>query len=731
VHTRAGRVIKPRIISEADYLYLAMFGTSGSLNSVPTSSDSLYSVPTPKSHTTPTVMRITEVEPKTYKHALKSHSWVEWSKAMAVEMEAFERLGVWEKVHPPKGANIISGKWVFKIKLLKDGSIARYKARFVCRGFEQQYGVDYVLTYAPVASHKSIRMILALGAQYSLKLKQIDFETAFLNAPLEEVIYVAQPPGYDDSTGMVCRLNRALYGLKQAPKVWNDTINSTMMELGYTRCTIDACVYFKHGTTQKANTTVNVLIIACLYVDDTIIAFNPESEFIWNIDKAKIAERFPIQDIGDVNWILNMEVARDWNTGTITLSQQGYINKMLKEFGLEQCKSVPTPMVKDNSGGIATTDSPLLKHDDHGQYRSLIGSLMYAANITRPDIAYATTALSRFLSAPTEFHMKLAKRVLRYLAGTKHYSLVFGTNNNSTQPLKVYTDADWATDRNKRRSTTGIVVLYNGNIVAWASKLQPSTAGSTAEAEYMALAAGMKEARWFRAWLKEVMSCGYNEIPLLNSKLNPAGTSPIVPLLMCDNQAAIAIANKGNAAAPTAKHISIRCNQVQEEVAHGLVLVQWCPTDQQLADILTKPIATQQHNVLLPMLLHIKIPAGTLSVSTGTSDVATKDVPGNAGTSIGTNGSSQTINLAVTTLGDSRRTVNTNNNNSSSTQDLNPISWYNNISVHNAAVQQQMREQAYIAMAQMQLTDEEDSQVVDEWYSYDRCSEASEPHWEL
>ena len=122
-----------------------------------------------------------------------------------------------------------------------------------------------------------------------------------------------------------------------------------------------------------------------------------------------------------------MEVARDWNTGTITLSQQGYINKMLKEFGLEQCKSVPTPMVKDNSGGIATTDSPLLKHDDHGQYRSLIGSLMYAANITRPDIAYATTALSRFLSAPTEFHMKLAKRVLRYLAGTKHYSLVFGT----------------------------------------------------------------------------------------------------------------------------------------------------------------------------------------------------------------------------------------------------------------------------------------------------------------
>ena len=95
------------------------------------------------------------------------------------------------------------------------------------------------------------------------------------------------------------------------------------------------------------------------------------------------------------------------------------------------------------------------------------------------------------------------------------------------------------------------------------------------------------------------------------------------------------------------------------------------------------------------------------------------------------NGSSHIINLAVTTLGDSRSTVNTNNNNSSSTQDLNPISCYNNISVHTAAVQQQMREQAYIAMAQMQLTDEEDSQVVDEWYSYDRFSEVSEPHWEL
>ncbi len=473
-------------------------------------------------------------------------------------------------------------------------------------------------------------MVLAIAAELDLDLNQIDFDTAFLNADVDAYIYVAQPEGYSDGTNRVCKLHKALYGLKQAPYVWNTTINATMLRLGYKRCDIDPCIYLKHGTISGTGETV--LIIAALYVDDTVIAYNKAGAIIWSNDKVQIGKEYVIKDLGDCKWVLNMEVKRDRSNGTITLSQYAYITKMLEDLEMDKTNPVKTPGVT-TPGPVwkVVNGKPVIEREEeskpilpvpvpvdgkeHEWFRTVIGKLSYAAVTTRVDIAYNVNALARYLAAPCEHHIVAAKRILRYLCGTKRYCLVLGKGTAGAHPISVFTDASWASNRDDRRSTTGTLVLHNGHPVYWNSRLQKSTAGSTAEAEYVALADAVKEAQWLRAWLREVLNKGNNNIPVqvtsFEDKVSDntgSNTSFVtsdndamkdVPSVHCDNQAAIAIAKKGLASAPTTKHIAIKYHIVQELVASKLIDLQWVPTKQQLADLLTKSLGEQQ---LVPVL---------------------------------------------------------------------------------------------------------------------------------
>jgi hypothetical protein len=522
-------------------------------------------------------------EPRQYKDAIRASDATQWKAAMQEEINSMKRLGVWTIVPCPKGLKPIKGRWVYKNKLGENNELVRRKARFVAKGFLQVYGRDFFDTHSPVAKMKSIKLVLSLTASRDLELLQMDFDTAFLNAPVEEDIYMEQPEGFHEGqTNMVCKLNKAIYGLKQASRNWNKTIHSFMVKIGYRPLKTDPCVYIKKTKTKK-------LIMICLYVDDTVIAVHRDDLNEWIKDKKFIAETYAVKDLGQCQWILNMKVTRDRTNRTITLSQQAYIERILAQFEMEEARSVSTPAAKtDLLLPVDGTIPAPLNPTGAERYRSLIGALLYAANITRPDIAYIVGQLCRYVAEPCHHHQKAANRVLKYLHDTLTHCMVFGQFKIGTgedkPELIAFSDADWAGDKESYKSTSGSVIRFNGDIISWLSKKQKSVAQSSAEAEYMALADTTKEILWYRQWIIEVLG------------------TPIAGLIFGDNRASLQL-SKNDTIHERSKHIAIRYHLVRDETNKGTIHVAWVSTADMQADIMTKPldpgIYTRFRNMML------------------------------------------------------------------------------------------------------------------------------------
>jgi hypothetical protein len=291
------------------------------------------------------------------------------------------------------------------VKLDDHNKPIRYKARVVVRGFLQEFGVNYDETFAPVAKSKSIKMLLTLASQFDLELKQLDFETAFLNAPLTESVYVKLPQGYDSNTGKIWKLNKALYGLKQAPYEWNRELDNALVQLGYHATSADPCIYTRATSNGR-------FIVLSIYVDDTIILYHAKDDGEWLSDKSKIESKYKIQDLGDLHWILNMRVIRNRSCHTIILDQEAYIEKLLMIHNMTTCKSVINPSLAADLTRPKDATDVSLSTSQHALFRSIVGGPPYAANMTRIDIGYSVGVLCRQLAAPTERHLTGAKHVL-------------------------------------------------------------------------------------------------------------------------------------------------------------------------------------------------------------------------------------------------------------------------------------------------------------------------------
>jgi hypothetical protein len=218
--------------------------------------------PNPFSSYTTLMCNLLDEEPTCFEEAIQKK---EWANAMTEEYQSIIKNDVWEIVPRPKGKDVVSSKWLFKIKHAANGSIEKYKARFVARGFSQKEGIDYEETFAPVARYTSIRTIIALAAKMKWKLHQMDVKTAFLNGVIEEEVYIEQPQGFEveDKKSHVCRLKKALYGLKQAPRAWYGHIDSFLTSLGFTKSKADSNLYFKIMDNEP--------VILLLYVDDLFL----------------------------------------------------------------------------------------------------------------------------------------------------------------------------------------------------------------------------------------------------------------------------------------------------------------------------------------------------------------------------------------------------------------------------------------------------------------------------
>ena len=518
--------------------------------------------------------------PLTYAEAVKGPNGARWEEAAANEFAACMALDVWEFVRRsqlPKGTNVLPVKWVFKVKTDERGAVSAFKARLTPKGFKQKYGIDYFEVYAATGGIKALRLCLSLSAKCGHMLEQLDVPTAFLNATLDEDVYMEVPEGFrKGKEGMVCKLLKALYGLKQAPRNWYLLISGFIKSLGWRACISDPCLFWKRSCTGR-------LMLLFLFVDDFLGSFHPEDRAEWNETKAALFKRFKTKDMGECRWILGMQITRDEKAGTITLDHEQYILKALERYGLSQCKAAVTP--EQVGAEVDTTPGldELLDARGKDRYMELVGTLMYSATTTRPDTVHAAYALACHMQAPTRRHMIAAERVLRYLAGTAKVGLVFGAHNgsklsdtNGDRKLLVeacaYADADWANSKIDRRSITGWVTKLNGDTLSWTSKRQRTVALSTCEAELYAEASAVQELLWLRGILGE-----------LGLEVRTGS------VVYGDNQSAIAVSKNGVKGERT-KHVDIKYHFVTETLESGAVTLEWIPTAEQQADIFTKAL---------------------------------------------------------------------------------------------------------------------------------------------
>ena len=516
-------------------------------------------------------------DPVSVEDAMSRPDAARWQAALDKEVQSMVDRGVYEFVPVsslPRGAKLIPNKVVFKRKYRADGTLDKYKARIVAKGCAQKAGKDYSETFAPTAKFCSLRSLISLGLLRAWELRQLDVETAFLYAPLEEEIWMKQPAGFEkmDEHGepLIIRLRRSIYGLKQAPRNWFDTLSAFLISQGWQSSPHDPTAFTLRSVSG------GLLGILVSYVDDIPYAIAPEAHASF---VAAFENKFNITESA-LEWCLGVEVVQ--TSTTVELRQTKYINDLLHRFQMTDCKPASVPLAPGMV--FSLKDSPkseeekqLALSQPHGQFRSLIGGLLYASVATRPDISNAVSKAGHVMSNPSPSHYKQALHVLRYLKGTKEKGIIFtkgdGANINI---LEGWCDADYGGCPDSRRSTTGYVFHLNGGPVAWKSKLQGAVAMSTTEAEYIALSEASLECVFLRGLL------------------NDFGDEQTEPTVIQEDNFGCVQLTKNAVLHSRSKHIDIRHHKLRELVADKTISVQQCPTSLMVADVLTKTLPKQQ-----------------------------------------------------------------------------------------------------------------------------------------
>ena len=403
--------------------------------------------------------------PQSYEQAVHGPYARQWKKAIKSEVQSLKDRKVFELVDRsslPKNANVITAKWVFKVKPNSDGSVERFKCRLCARGFLQKHGVDYSATFSPVAQAATIKLLFAIAAEKKMHLRQADVSTAFLygDLPKTETVYMNCPAGIEHKSGQVMKLQKCIYGLKQASRRWFDKLKGILISAGYTPTKSDPCLY--HRIHNGKETLVSVV------VDDLLIASDSKAEAKRVIKKLR-QSGLDTKDLGVPSYVIGMHIKRHSN-GDISLNQRLYIETLLRRFHMEDANACMTPanptvrLSKKLEANSEREKESMSKRP----YRSLVGALLYAL-LTRPDCAVAVNELARFLNNPGKTMWTAAKRVLRYLKATKHYTIRFKAKSGRKHGRRTaaFVDSSHADDRDERRSRCGHLLYYNGSPIHW------------------------------------------------------------------------------------------------------------------------------------------------------------------------------------------------------------------------------------------------------------------------
>jgi hypothetical protein len=502
--------------------------------------------------------------PNTWQEALNGKHGGEWLESMGAEYEGLQQKGTFELVPRSCAKNVIKSKWVYRVKRRKDGT-AQFKSRLVAKGFSQKPGVDYFATWAPTARLTTARVLLHLAAVRDMEIHVMDVDQAFLQGDLEEELYMELPPvlpaGPRD--GSVWRLRKPLYGLKQAPRQWQAKLRSVLEEMGFKRCSSDPSLYLRVDSSG---------VWLLVYVDDLLLA-SKDTTALQQV-KEELKARFPMKDLGPIHTYLGMTVTRDREKRQISLSQAPYLKELATKFPVPTGgRAVTTPLPQHHNLNLPLSEEEV--NPEQQRYPELVGSLMWAAVCTRPDIAHSLSVLTRFMADGRHgaTHWAMALRVLAYLTQTADRCLVLG---GSGEQLQGWGDASWADQQEGRRSSQGYCFALGTGVISWKAGRSPSVALSSCEAELYAGTAAAQESLWLTHLLEEL------------------GVQQELPTLWCDNEATI-LQTEDPVYSARMKHIEARYFFLRELSQAGKLVVRHIPSAENLADVFTKALGVCDH----------------------------------------------------------------------------------------------------------------------------------------
>ncbi|CAB1100747.1 unnamed protein product [Ectocarpus sp. CCAP 1310/34] len=421
----------------------------------------------------------------------------------------------------------------------------------------QRVHVDCGETYAPTVAVSSVRLLAAMACEQNLSLRHFDIKQAFVQSDLDEDVFMRLPEGCGRLSGMIVKLNKSLYGLKQASRQWHSHLARCLICLGFIQCMADTCVFrlIEEG---------RVVVTLVVHVDD-----------IFSIGEEERCDQFgrdlntmvPVKNLGDLRWYSGCFYERDWDAGTLKISQQTYAEELGMEFGVEYGKEIPLPV------GLKLSEFDQDEEVVSWPFRELIGSLMWLATQTRPDIANAVRAVARYCASPKEIHWRAGLGILGYVVRTSDLGITFRRGSVAGLSMEVFVDADYASKAADRRSVSGGLVMCGGGCISWFSRTQKCVTLSTTEAEYVSLADVMKEVLFLRQVWRFML---------------PEAGMPCIPVFE-DNQGAIQLA-QNPISNSNSKHIDVRHHFIRELVGRKEISIFHVESAYQHADFLTKAL---------------------------------------------------------------------------------------------------------------------------------------------
>jgi transposase InsO family protein len=512
------------------------------------------------------------------------------------QMKSFQEM---EKKHA-KGQQILSSMWVFVYKTDKHGFLQKCKARLVVCGNQQAPGD--LPTRATTLASMAFRALMAITAKFDLETIQMDAVNAFVHCDLDEVVYMKMPPGFNQGKrDKVLRLRKALYGLRRSPLLWQRNLTSSLRELGFKEVPQEPCVMLKGG------------VIIFFYVDDIVFCHRKGDAETAQEAIKELKKEYQMSILGELKWFLGIHVLRDRSKRLLWLSQEAYVEKIAKQYEIDLNERLPdTPMsdtellpttylrsirptLKSSDEGLSVRPSSIPKVADASTklYQKKMGSMLYAATTTRPDIAFAVSRLTRFNQDPSLEHHRAADRVIQYLYGTRSRAICYGDNDGmndrrddggdnrsgkEAQSFICASDASFADNTVDRKSSQGYIMTLFGGPIAWRANKQDTVTTSSTEAELLALSQTAKEAI-FISRLFKAMTLKLNE-----------------PLIIdCDNTQTLRLIKEDTAKLITKlRHVDIHQHWLRQEHAMKRVIFRWKATKDMLADGLTKALPKQK-----------------------------------------------------------------------------------------------------------------------------------------